>query len=191
MQCRRPGFNPWVRKIPWRRKWQPTPVPLPGKLHGQRSLVGYSPWGHRESDTTERLHFHFHLAQSPHNGNWGPQEGKELTQDCAAPVLCLWPIYDKREGLKGSSQGSLCFLFSLSNPIVTVTMSFSLRPANRITFRQTLAQSNTFDQGRNVILATHRSNISDTPQILQPSKVLRWCERLGPPKPGNLHPKCQ
>ena len=41
---------------PWRRKWQPTPVFLPGKFHGQRSLVGYSPWGHKELDTTERLH---------------------------------------------------------------------------------------------------------------------------------------
>ena len=43
-----------VRKIPWRRKWQPTPVFLPGKSHGQRSLVGYSPWGHKESDMTEQ-----------------------------------------------------------------------------------------------------------------------------------------
>ena len=43
----------------WRRKWQSTPVLLPGKSHGQRSLVGYSPWGRKESDTTERLHFHF------------------------------------------------------------------------------------------------------------------------------------
>ena len=42
-----------VRKILWKRKWQPTPVLLPGKYHGQRSLVGYSPWGHKESDTTE------------------------------------------------------------------------------------------------------------------------------------------
>ena len=40
-----------------RRKWQPTPVPLPGKSDGWRSLVGYSPWGHEESDMTERLHF--------------------------------------------------------------------------------------------------------------------------------------
>ena len=40
-----------------RRQWQPTPVLLPGESHGQRSLVGYSPWGHKESDTTERLHF--------------------------------------------------------------------------------------------------------------------------------------
>ena len=43
-------------KIPWRRKWQSTPVLLPGKHHGQRSLVGYSPWRRKESDTTERLH---------------------------------------------------------------------------------------------------------------------------------------
>ena len=47
-----------VGKIPWRRKWQSTPVLLPGKSHGQRSLVGYSLWGCKESDTTEWLHFH-------------------------------------------------------------------------------------------------------------------------------------
>ena len=45
----RPWFNPWVRKIPWRRKWQPTPVFLPGKSHGQRSMVGYSPWSHKRA----------------------------------------------------------------------------------------------------------------------------------------------
>ena len=44
-------------KIPWRRKWQPTPVFLPGESHGQRSMAGYSPGGHKESDMTERLHF--------------------------------------------------------------------------------------------------------------------------------------
>ena len=47
------GFDPWVRKIPWRREWQPTSVFLPGKSHGQRSLVGYSPLGHKELDTTQ------------------------------------------------------------------------------------------------------------------------------------------
>ena len=51
-----PRFHPWVRKIHWRRKWQPTPVFLPGKTHGQRSLAGYSPWGCKEAHTTERLH---------------------------------------------------------------------------------------------------------------------------------------
>ena len=51
----------WVGKIPWRRKWQPTPVHLLEKFYGWRSLVGYSPWGRKESDTNERLHFHFTL----------------------------------------------------------------------------------------------------------------------------------
>ena len=46
----------------WRRQWQPTPVLLPGKSHGQRSLVGCSPWSHWESDTTEQLHSHFSLS---------------------------------------------------------------------------------------------------------------------------------
>ena len=54
-QCRRLGFNPWVGKIPWRRKWQPTPVFLPGEFHGQRSLAGYSPCDHKELDTIEQL----------------------------------------------------------------------------------------------------------------------------------------
>ena len=51
-RCRRCGFDPWVRKIPWRRKQQPTPVFLPRKSHEQRSLVGWSPWGHKEFDST-------------------------------------------------------------------------------------------------------------------------------------------
>ena len=59
LQCRRPGFDSWARKIPWRREWQPIPVFLPGESHGQRSLVGCGPQGRKESDTTERLHFHF------------------------------------------------------------------------------------------------------------------------------------
>jgi len=53
-RLKRHGFDPWVRKIPWRRKWQPTSVFLPGKFLGQRSLAGLNPWGHREWDMTER-----------------------------------------------------------------------------------------------------------------------------------------
>ena len=52
-QCRRHGFNPWVRKNPWSRKWQPTLVFLPGKFHRHRSLAGYSLGGCKESDTAE------------------------------------------------------------------------------------------------------------------------------------------
>ena len=52
-QYKRQGFDPWIRKILWRRKCQPTPVFLPGKSHGQRSLVGYSSWGCKDPDMTE------------------------------------------------------------------------------------------------------------------------------------------
>ena len=51
LQCRRLRFDPWVRKIPWRRKWQPTPVFVPGEFHRQRSLAGYSSWGRKTSRT--------------------------------------------------------------------------------------------------------------------------------------------
>ena len=78
-QCRRHQINPCVKKIPWSRKRQPTLVFLPGKFHGQRSLAGYSPWGCKESDTSEyartrtklqpppflrkRLHHHLHCLK--------------------------------------------------------------------------------------------------------------------------------
>ena len=57
-------FSPWVGKIPWRRKWQPTPGFLPGKFHEQGSLASYSPWGCKESDMTE------HTCMPPSEGNW-------------------------------------------------------------------------------------------------------------------------
>ena len=67
-QCRRPQrrrFNPWVGKISWRRAWRPTPVFLPGKPQGRRSLVGYSPWV-AGSDVTEQLHS-LHLVKMKNN----------------------------------------------------------------------------------------------------------------------------
>ena len=54
-KSQRHRLDPWVGKMPWRRKWQPTPVFLPGESHGQRSLAGYSPSGHKESDVTEHI----------------------------------------------------------------------------------------------------------------------------------------
>ena len=61
----------------WRRRWHPTPVLLPRKSHGQRSLVGCSPWGREESDTTERLHFQFSLSCTG-EGNGNPLQGSCL-----------------------------------------------------------------------------------------------------------------
>ena len=60
-RCRRQVFNPWVRKIPWSRKWQPAPIGFPGKFHGERNLAGYSTWGHTESDTTENACMHSYI----------------------------------------------------------------------------------------------------------------------------------
>ena len=57
LQCRRPRFGSWIRKVPWRRKWQSTPALFSGKSHGRRRLIGYSPWGCKQLDTTEQLHF--------------------------------------------------------------------------------------------------------------------------------------
>ena len=68
------AFNSWLGKIPWRRKWPPTPVPLPGKSYGWRRLVGYSPWGRKGSDITE--HFIFFLGSyscmKATNFHWRP-----------------------------------------------------------------------------------------------------------------------
>ena len=65
---RRSGFDPWVRKIPWRREWQPTPVFLPGKFHGRKSLAGFSPWCRRVkrdwAHTHTRTHFFLNLSSS-------------------------------------------------------------------------------------------------------------------------------
>ena len=67
-ECRKPGFDPWVGKILWRRKWQSTQVFLPGESHGQRSLAGYGPWGHEESDTTEQLSIFITVGNSEVSG---------------------------------------------------------------------------------------------------------------------------
>ena len=76
------GFNPCVRKIPWRREWQPTPVFLPVKPHEQKSLAGYSPWDHKESDTTEQLSTMIHFAVQ-----------QELIQHCNLTILQLKKIF--------------------------------------------------------------------------------------------------
>ena len=68
-RCKRGWFDPWVEKIPCRRKWQPTPLFLPGKSHGQRNHVGYSPWACKEVDTAEHrthTHTHTHTHTQPH-----------------------------------------------------------------------------------------------------------------------------
>ena len=64
-----PGFNPWVGKMPWRREWQLSPVFLPGKFHGQRNLVSYSPWSCKELDMTEQLTLLLYYYKDTSTGN--------------------------------------------------------------------------------------------------------------------------
>ena len=59
-------FSPWVRKIPWKRAWTPTPEFLPGEFHRQRNLAGYRPWGCKESNTTEATEHTFTLKEAIH-----------------------------------------------------------------------------------------------------------------------------
>ena len=122
-QCKRRkrhSFNPWVRKIPWSRKWQPTPVFLPAEAHGQRSLVGHSPWGHKSQtwlNTQSDIILYLSLS---HLGDWGLIPGDQIENQVGSgpdtnlvlsqtqnkpPVLsttwnveCLWVFGVKRAG---------------------------------------------------------------------------------------------
>ena len=94
----RHGFNPWIGKIPWRRAWKPTPVFLPGESHGQKSLVGYSPWSHKESDMTEHTHTILNKGwdhcKSLHPQDPGPQslpktKVDRITEKASDPTIQL------------------------------------------------------------------------------------------------------
>ena len=107
-QCRseRCGFDPWVGKIPWRRAWQPTPVLLSRESHRQRSLVGYSPWGRKESDMTEKTQYEvcntcslvFHATfkkvkitlRSPVMKDPGPMLEHNQDLQCEDPLICFF-----------------------------------------------------------------------------------------------------
>ena len=98
--CGRPGFNPWVGKIPWRRKWQPTPVLLPRKSHGWRSLLQATVHGgHKDSGMTERLHFNSNIvvvnSKRGHFSKFAPKaQYDEIENDDTNEIIfknILWP----------------------------------------------------------------------------------------------------
>ena len=93
--------------LPWRRQWPPTPVFLPGKSHRQRSLVGCRPWGRSESDTTERLHFHFSLSCIG-EGNGSPLQCSclENPRDRGAWWAAVYGVAQSRTQLKRLSSSS-------------------------------------------------------------------------------------
>ena len=97
----------WTIVGTWRRPWHPTPVLLPGKSHGQRSLVGCSPWGHWGLDTTERLHFHFSLSCIG-EGNGNPLQCSclENPRDRGAWWATVYGVAQSRTRLKRLSSSS-------------------------------------------------------------------------------------
>ena len=95
----------------WRRRWHPTPVLLPGKSHGRRSLVGCSPWGREESDTTERLPFHFSLSCiGEGNGNLLQCSCLENPRDGGAWWAAVYGVTQSRTWLKWLSNSNNCNL---------------------------------------------------------------------------------
>ena len=90
------------------RQWHPTPVLLPGKSHGRRSLVGCNPWGLEESDMTERFHFHFSLS-CIEEGNGNPLQCSclENPRDSGAWWAAIYGVTQSRKWLKGLSSSSL------------------------------------------------------------------------------------
>ena len=74
-------FDPWVGKIPWRRKWQPTPVFLPREFHGHRNMAGYSSWGRKELDMTEHRGVRIHRGSKEGGGCLGLEE-RDLGRYC-------------------------------------------------------------------------------------------------------------
>ena len=91
----------------WRRQWHPTPVLLPGRSHGRRSLVGCSPWGRKESDTTERLHFHFSLSCTGEgNGNPLQRSCLENPRDGGAWWAAVYGVAQSPTRLKRLSSSS-------------------------------------------------------------------------------------
>ena len=99
-------FN-YMYTLFWRRQWHPTPVLLPGKFHGQRSLVGCSPWGREESETTERLHFHFSVSCTG-EGNGNPLQGSclENPRDGGAWWAAIYGVAQRQTRLKRISISS-------------------------------------------------------------------------------------
>ena len=112
-------FAPWCRARR-RRRWHPTPVLLPGKSHGQRSLVGCSPWGRKESDTTERLPFHFSLSCiGEGNGNQLQCSCLENTSDGGAWWAAICRVAQSRTRLRRLSISSSSRVRTLSAVLKT------------------------------------------------------------------------
>ena len=110
--------------LSWKRQWHPTPVLLPGKSHGRRSLEGCSPWGRWGSDTTERLHFH-HSLSCIGEGNGNPLQCSclETPTDGGALWVAVYGVAQSQTRLKRLSSSSMLSLIAQSCPTLCVPMN--------------------------------------------------------------------
>ena len=110
------GFHPWLRKIPWRRAWPPTPAFLPGESHGQRSQAGYCPKGRKELDMTEGLSTHtLHCPQPP----WPLSFTKDCCIRLSKNLVVLSPLSPHPERSSGQRSGILCTLEKMAEQAFT------------------------------------------------------------------------
>ena len=132
----------------WRRQWQPTPVLLPGKSHGRRSLVGYSPWGHEELDMTEGLHFHFSLSCIG-EGNGNPLQCSclENPRNGGAWWAAVYGVSQSRTWLKRLSSSSRWPKYWSFNFIISLSNEYSGLISLMIVWFDLLTVQGTLNQG--------------------------------------------
>ena len=143
-----------LRALLWRRQWHPTPVLLPGKSHGWRSLVGCSPWGHWELDTTEQLHFHFSLSCTGEgNGNPLQYSCLENPRDEGAWWGAVYGVAQSRTRLKrlssSSSSISLWMIQCIDSHSELISLTWGVKPEScpvmsATLFEYILTQNNQF-----------------------------------------------
>ena len=197
LQCRRPRFDPWVGKIPWRRKWQPTLVFLPGECHGQRSLVGDGPCDGKGSDTTELLTFSvfshpagsrltshaslsFHFREWVHPGDRGtfciPQCSSSLTK-LWSYFLCPGSAWLSPPPQCTQTHRSIMWLTVLLLPsLATAITLFTLSLMGTALGTPPPAQSNEFHfEGRDGLLLNIQIPATETEKTMAPhSSTLAW-----------------
>ena len=158
----------------WRRQWQPTPVLLPGKSHGQRSLVGCSPWGHEESDMTKWLHFHFSLSCiGEGNDNLLQCSCLENPRDEGAWWAAVYGVAQSRTRLKRLSSSSNNVILVVQNLLILLKIFPKRVDIAQLSKIYPLSLNNQYD-----ILQMSKSQETQSPENLSRTNILNFLKAL-------------
>ena len=158
----------------WRRQWQPTPVLLPGKSHGQRSLVGCSPWGHEESDMTKWLHFHFSLSCiGEGNDNLLRCSCLENPRDEGAWWAAVYGVAQSRTRLKRLSSSSNNVILVVQNLLILLKIFPKRVDIAQLSKIYPLSLNNQYD-----ILQMSKSQETQSPENLSRTNILNFLKAL-------------